>query len=175
MTEANHPLSATEKLTNAYNDMMERVKTGIEMLENNTAPRLHEAINKAQGLAMELDELTQEEAEKIGHYLKRDIEDAADYLTGPQGQELHDWLRFDIQQVEEKILASFLSVADQTKLDLIKLEQQAASMNTYHCGEITGIGTLACSACGKQIHFHKAGHIPPCSSCTGSVFTRVQE
>jgi len=156
MTKQNHPHSTTEKLTTAYNDMMERVKTGIEMVENDVAPRLHSAIDKAQGLAMELGELTHEEAEKIGTYLKRDIEDAAEFLTGPKGQELHDWLRFDLQQVESQIFASFLSVADQTKLDLMKLEEQAARTSIYHSGEITGIGTLACSECGKQIHFHKA-------------------
>lgn len=172
MTKQNHPHSTTEKFITAYNDMMERVKTGIEMVESDVAPRLHSAIDKAQGLAMELDELTHEEAEKIGNYLKRDIEDAADYLTGPEGQELHDWLRFDLQQVESQVFASFLSVADQTKLDLMKLEQQAASTSIYHSGEITGIGTLACSECGKQIHFHKAKHIPPCPSCNNRVFIR---
>ena len=175
MTEQNHPHSTSEKLIDAYNDMMERVKTSIEMIEKDAAPRLHEAIDKAQDLAMELGELTREEAEKIGDYLKRDIEDAADYLTGPEGEELRDWLRFDLHQVEEKVLESFLSVADQTKLDLMRLEQQAAEASTYHSGEITGIGTLACAECGKQIHFHKAGHIPPCSSCNHAVFTRVQE
>ncbi len=57
----------------------------------------------------------------------------------------------------------------------MKLEQQAASTSIYHSGEITGIGTLACSECGKQIHFHKAKHIPLCSGCNNRVFIRCSD
>ncbi len=175
MTQQNHPHTTTEKLIDAYNRMMDRVKTAIEEGEKGAAPRLHHAVEKAKEMATQLGELTREEAEKIGDYLKRDIEDAANYLAGPKGQEIADWLRFDIEQAENRMLDSFLSVADQTKVDLLRLEQEAAFANTYRTGEVTGIGTLACTECGKRYHFHKTGHIPPCAQCNNTVFTRAPE
>ncbi|MES9926605.1 MAG: hypothetical protein ABW158_00685, partial [Candidatus Thiodiazotropha sp. 6PDIVS] len=43
----------------------------------------------------------------------------------------------------------------------------------YHTGEVTGPGTLVCAQCGKEMHFKKTGHIPPCSGCKGTDFQRA--
>ena len=121
---------------------------------------------------MELGELTREEAEKIGDYLKRDIVDAAEYLAEPT-QELADWLRFDIELIEERLLEMFLSVADRTKVELLELQREAERADSWHTGELAGIGTLQCFDCGELLHFHATGHIPPCPVCNGTAFKRV--
>ncbi len=172
MTEPNHPHTTSEKLLIAYDRMMERVQNAFKETDKDAMPRLRHAIEKAEEIAANLGELTQEEAKKMGTYLQRDIEDAANYLAGPEGDELADWLRFDVEQVEERILEAFMSVADQTKIDLLRLETEALLPKTYHTGEITGIGTLECAQCGKHYHFTQTGHIPPCS-CGNTVFARV--
>jgi predicted nucleic acid-binding Zn-ribbon protein len=174
MPEQNHPHTTGEKLLKAYDRMMERVRQALGETDKDAIPRLRHAIEKAEEVTAELGELTREEAEKLGTYLQRDVEDAANYLAGPQGEELADWLRFDVEQVEERILEAFMSVADQTKIDLLRLETEAQLPNTYHSGEITGIGTLECTQCGKLYHFKQTGHIPPCA-CGNSVFSRVSE
>ncbi|TPW15332.1 MAG: hypothetical protein FD130_1221, partial [Halothiobacillaceae bacterium] len=172
MTDPNHPHTTSEKLIHAYDQMLERVRRALEEPTDGALPRLGQAIEQARQLAFEFDELTREEAEKIGDYIKRDIEAAANYLASPESDELANWLRFDIEQVEARILESFLSVADQTKLELLRLENEADLPATYHTGEITSIGTLVCGHCGKLHHFHQTGHIPPCSGCGNTLFAR---
>jgi len=166
--------TTNEKLVHAYNVMMARVKTAIEETEKGTIPAVSELVAKAQKKAVELEELSGEEAIKIGDYLKRDLDAAADYLASEETQELIDWLKFDIELIEERMLEAFLSVADQTKVELLALEERAAHADEYHTGEITGPGTLVCAACDKHIHFHQTGHIPPCPKCHATVYKRSQ-
>ncbi len=42
----------------------------------------------------------------------------------------------------------------------------------YHAGEITGPGTLVCTARGGELHLPQSGHIPPCPKCHGLYFKR---
>ncbi len=166
--------TTNEKLVHAYNTMMERVKQAIDEAGGEAGPKVSELVARAEKKAVELGELTAEEAVKIGDYLKRDLDAAADYLASEETQELIDWLKFDIELIEERILEAFLSVADQTKVELLALEERAAHADEYHTGEITGPGTLACVACDEQIHFHRTGHIPPCPKCHATVYRRSQ-
>ena len=166
--------TTNEKLVHAYNNMMDRVKHAIEEAGEETGPKVSELVGKAEKKAVELGELSGEEAIKIGEYLKRDLDAAADYLASEETQELIDWLKFDIELIEDRIFEAFLSVADQTKVELMALEERAAHTDEYHTGEITGPGTLVCTACDEHIHFHQTGHIPPCPKCHATVYKRSQ-
>ena len=161
-----------EKLVQAYNRMMERVKGSLERAEKAAAPRLRQAIDAAEEKAVELGELSREEAIKVADYLRRDLQEAGEYMAGPKGQELADWLRFDIELIEERMLEMFLTAADQAKLDMLTFEEQLIEATERHTGEITGPGTLVCQDCGEVLHFHEAGHIPPCPKCRGTVYQR---
>ena len=68
------------KLVDAYNRMMARIRDTIESAEASAAPTLQKAINMAKQEAIHLSEVTIEEAEEVGNYIKRDINDAAEYL-----------------------------------------------------------------------------------------------
>ena len=92
-----------EQWLDAYDDMMVRVKTAIEEAEEATLPKLQEFIHEARDKAVELGELTRDEAEKVAGYLERDLQDAGKHLA-ETGQELGDWLRFDMHQIEERLL-----------------------------------------------------------------------
>ena len=79
----------------AYQRMMERVKARIEELEQAEKaafPILSASIEHAAEKAVELGEITREEAQLIGSYLRRDLEDAGQYLT-TTGRDLRAWLR----------------------------------------------------------------------------------
>lgn len=167
--------SREERLIHGYNRMMERVRATLEKLGEHTTPRLREAIEQAKDKAVELGELTREEAERVGEYLRRDIQSAANFMASREAQELRDWLRIDVQLIEQSLLDMFLSVADQTKLDMLKFQEQLEEASEYHTGEVTGPGALACLNCGEILHFHKTSHIPPCPKCHGTVFTRDVE
>lgn len=169
MTEQ-HP-SPAERLAAAYNRMMERLHERMDDTEDKTAPSLEEGIKQAGNKAVELGELTREEAEKIGGWIKRDIEEATLYL-GDSGREFADWLKFDVGQVEERLLDALLSVADRTKLELAAFERSIAEHHTYKAGEITGAGVLECSACGEPMHFYATSAIPACPVCGETKFRR---
>ena len=160
-----------DRLVAAYEKMLERVDDTFEKAQETTLPALKKNIEHAREKAVELGELTREEAEKIAGYLERDMKDAGEFLA-ETGEEFRDWFRFDMGLIEDRLLEMFASVADQTRLELEKLAEQARQASTYHTGEITGPGTLVCSGCGKELHFKKTGHIPPCAKCHGTEYKR---
>lgn len=164
-------MSIEEKLVDAYNTMMKRIHTTIDKAEENAIPTLEHNLEEAEMRAIELGELTREEAEKVTGYLKRDVEEAARYLQ-ETGDEFSSWIQFDYALIEDAVKEAFMNVADQTKLQLEQLNEKAAEANGYHTGEITGIGTLVCENCGEKLHFKKTGHIPPCPKCHGTHFKR---
>lgn len=164
--------SPADKLLDAYNTMLDRVRHALGEAEQHTLPTLKHAVDQAMEKASELGEVTREEAEKIGGYLRRDVEDAAKFIT-EQGKEFADWARFDLEQVEKQAAEAFRAVADKTVLELKHLERQADVLGEWHTGEVTSIGTLKCTACGEELHFRATGHIPPCPKCRGTVYRRV--
>jgi ribosomal protein S27AE len=117
-----------------------------------------------------LESLSKDKVVLLKNYLKRDLTDAATYLS-TTGKTLQDWLGFDIALIESKLWLNFAEAADQTTLELIKLQEQA-SLQTYHTGESVGVGTLQCDQCGAQLHFHRPARIPPCGKCHHTEFHR---
>ncbi len=160
-----------DALGTAYEKMFERAAEHFHNVEEKTGPVLHKLVDEAKEKAIELKELSREDAEKLAAYLKRDLADATDYLL-ETGHELRDWLGFETSLVESSLLDLMLKAADKTTLQLLKLKETAREASVYRTGEITGAGTLVCDQCGEKLHFHKAGKIPPCPKCHATSFHR---
>ncbi|MCP3866609.1 MAG: zinc ribbon-containing protein [Gammaproteobacteria bacterium] len=163
-----------ERMTEAYESMLGRVDEMLEKAESRTIPTLKKSIEQAREKAVELNELTREEADKLAVYLERDMQDAARFLS-ETGDELREWWLFDVELVERRLLELFASVADRTSIELDKFANQALEASLYHTGEVTGPGTLVCVECGKTLSFHKAGHIPPCPGCRTTRYRRSNQ
>ncbi|HED32682.1 MAG TPA: hypothetical protein ENJ08_00500 [Gammaproteobacteria bacterium] len=161
-------------LNKAYNRMITRVRDRIESAEANTVPTLQRAIEQARKQAIHLDEMTLEDAEKVGNYIKRDINDAAEYLM-ETSHEFSDWLMLDIELIEQKVLELFLSVADKTRIELEQLSRPSCNtaLQLYRSGEITGPGSLKCIKCKQLVQFNTTSEIPQCKQCGGSEFKRA--
>jgi hypothetical protein len=160
-----------EKWLQAYDNMMLRVKTAYEEAEESTRPVLQRLIHKARDRAVDLEELTREEAEKVAYYLHRDLQDAGRHLA-ETGHELGDWLSFDIDLIEDRLMSVLSMVADRTRLEMLQFEQDIKEGPAWNSGEITGPGTLECDSCGTKVRFHATGHIPDCPNCKRTVFHR---
>ena len=160
-----------DRLVDAYERMLERAHEATGTAEEKTVPWLREAVADAREKAVELEELTREEADKIARYVERDIRDAAEYLAD-SGQEFRDWLEFDFSLLQDRFLDMFAGMADQTSLALKEIADRARQASIYHTGEITAPGVLECTTCGELLHFEKTGHIPPCAKCQGTEFRR---
>jgi hypothetical protein len=160
-----------DRMVEAYETMLERVGDGMDTAAHRTVPALRHALERARETAVELGELTREEAERIAGYLERDVRDAAHYLADT-GEELRSWFRFDLRLLEERLADLFAQVADQTSLQLREWAEAARRASVYRTGEVTGQGSLACVGCGHELHFARPGHIPPCPACQGTEFKR---
>lgn len=165
--------SNREKWQNAYDDMMLRVRTAIEEAEEDTLPALQRFIHNARDTAVELGELTRDEAEKVAYYVQRDLQDAGQHLAAT-GHELGDWLRFDVELIEERLLEALALAADHTRLEMLQFEQELKAGPTWNSGEFAGPGTLICDSCGNPLHFHSTGEIPACPNCSHTAYHRQQ-
>ena len=160
-----------KKWVDAYNKMMERLHHIREDAEEQTLPNIQRQIDAAKRHAVELKELTVDEAEMVAAYLRRDLHDAANYLENT-GKELSSWLTFDLQLVEERLWDWFTSVADKTRLELSQLTADSPVTKPYHSGDITTIGSLICLGCGEQLDFKETRLIPPCPRCGHTLYQR---
>ena len=161
----------TEGMSEAYEKLLKLSMKEFKLIEDKTGPLLHKLIDKTSEKLSELDELTKEESEKISNYLKRDLKEAANYMAD-SGNDFQKWLAIDADIIENYLFDLFKQAADQTTVELAKFKADAENAR-YHTGEITGPGVLVCDACGENLHFHKAGHIPPCAKCNATYFHRM--
>lgn len=165
---------SSDRLVQAYNRMAERVQQRMQLLEETEREVIEgwrHSIQHAADRAVELNELTREEAQMVAEYFRRDLEDAGHYLATTR-REMSDWLRFDLEYAESRLLDWFRSAADRTRLDMLEFNAQLERAGHYHTGEVAGPGTLRCDGCGKELRFSTSGRIPPCPQCHGTVFSR---
>ena len=161
------PLDA---LGEAYEKLYEHTAANIHKLKDFSDNGLHQIIEEARDRAVELDELSEVDANKLTQWLKRDLDDALRYLSA-SGHEIKDWLGFESSLLENELFNMFLETADKTTVELQQFKNNATHPE-YHTGEITGPGTLTCNECGEKLHFYRAGKIPPCPKCHSTVFHR---
>ncbi|MDM8569263.1 zinc ribbon-containing protein [Thiotrichales bacterium HSG1] len=154
-----------QNLVPAYRKMLSRA----EAADKKT---LHKRIEMAVETAIELEELSREEAENIGDYLLRDLQDAAKFIVSTE-QALVDWISFDLELIEERLLEMFSVMVDHSRLELDNLAERAHQAMEWHTGEITGLGTLYCANCSKPISFKKPNYIPACPNCESTLFKRI--
>ena len=160
-----------DRLVRAYESMLERVNDAAETAEKKSVPWLRETLMDAREKAVELGELTREEAEKVAAYVERDLHEAASFLadTGP---EFRDWLSFDWQLMQNRMLDMFAGMADQTSQALKGFADQARAASEYHAGEIVAPGVFECTVCGETVHLEKTAQLPACPKCKATTFRR---
>ncbi len=156
-----------DKFVEAYDSLMEHLYEIMDDTLHSVADALEIAKKKT------LEGLSQEEIDQVAGFLMRDIEHAAQSpASEKEDDSLTEWLKFDIALLENFALDAFSSIADKTRLELAKIENQAKKYHSYKSGEITGPGTFHCDQCNKQIAFKSTSQIPQCPDCKGKTFTR---
>lgn len=171
MTEKK-PNHSPERMAHGYERMMERARTLLAQARAGTLPSVPELIQHAKDTAVDLGELTREEAEHVGDYLQRDLEDAAKYLSYT-GRGLAGWLGINPDMLRAGLRDALDTMVDHTQLELDRLAREAQRASERHTGEVMGPGTLECTNCGERLHFRGSGHVPPCPRCRGTVFRRA--
>ena len=93
-----------DRMVDAYENMLERVDGWLKGAEN-AVPNLRQGIEHAREKAVEMDELTREEAQLIGNYLS-DLEDASQYLSSTD-RDRRTRLQFGVELLEDRMLDFF--------------------------------------------------------------------
>lgn len=163
--------SRAEKLSHAYHHTLERLRARLQAAEDQSLPLIQQGIEEAAETAAGIQSLTQEELDLLKAYVRRDVADAGAYLA-TTGADLRSWLRFDLEQVEERFLEWFTAAADRSRLEYLQFTATLEGASHYRSGEITGPGTLHCENCGHSLSFHQPQAIPPCAQCGHRVFIR---
>jgi hypothetical protein len=160
-----------DRLVDAYEAMLQRVHEAADSAESKTVPWLRETLANARERAVELEELTREEADRVSAYVERDLHEAASFIA-ETGQEFRDWVSFDWRLMQSHMLDMFAGMADQTGAALRQFADQAREASLYRTGEITAPGTFECASCGELLQLKRTGHIPPCPKCQATKFRR---
>ena len=157
------------KLIKAYSEFMQHLHETME----ETLHTFSEALEISKEKTSATNELTDAEIDKVSSYVQRDVEHATQDLPHQADEEtVAEWLKFEVELIENFALDAFLSVADKTRIELEKIKQLAIA-HTYHSGDITIPGTFICDDCGKEIAFKTPSEIPECPSCHGKTFIRI--
>jgi len=163
----------TDKLLKAFNHMVDDMHAALEKAENRVPASIEDAMKKAEQTSREFYALTQDEVKSISTQLKREINHARDYMK-TEGHEFNQWLKFDMQLVEDKFATFLKQAADKNWLDFQAFRDY--QQNTlYKTGEICVAGTLRCLNCGQEMSLKKNTRLPPCPKCHATEFERVVE
>jgi len=122
-------IKPAKHLTSAYNQIMKSMRETFEQDETNDIS-LQNALDLAKHQAVNLDELSIEEAHEIGEYIKHDINDAAEYMM-ETSTEFYDWQMLEIEVIERKVIKLFLTVADYTRLELELFSQRQPKNKSF--------------------------------------------
>lgn len=157
------------KLIKAYDELISHLYEALD----GTLHSIGEALDIAKEKTSALGGHTQEEINRVADYVMRDVQHAATSQTLEEEENsLSEWLKFDIDLIENFALNAFLSLADKTRVKLAALEIDAQQYHPYQSGDIASPGTFVCDDCGKKIAFKSTSAIPECPECKGKNFSR---
>lgn len=162
-----------DTLSEAYETMYGYVADDLHKSDNKTGLLIHELVDDARDKIKDLEEIAEEDAEKLAAWLKRDLDEVTNYVSETE-YALKDWLGFETSVIENALIHTLLETTDKATLALLRMKKTVHKPYNYHTGEIAGFGTLICDECGEKLHFHKAGKIPPCPRCHETSFHRIQ-
>lgn len=169
--ERNH---LSGKALEVYDRMLERVQTRLNEMQDTTLDTLKEEVEKAVEVEYELEEMTREEADLLGAYLRRDLEHLLHFVD-ETGEGLKEWLQLDISLLEHQLADMLFSVADKTRLDTLELNQKLdeRGVSQYISGEVATAGMFKCLNCGHMRCLTATSHIEPCEACGSHYYERV--
>ncbi|MDX1818275.1 MAG: zinc ribbon-containing protein [Marinobacter sp.] len=170
-SERNH---LSGKALEAYDRMLERVQSGLRQVQQTSLKTLDQEIQDAVEFEYELEEMTREEADLLGAYLKRDLEHLLHFVD-ETGEGLKEWLQLDMSLLEHQLTDSLLSVADQTLIDNLELRQKLENEDAGHyiSGEVATAGMFRCLNCGHMRCLTATSHLEPCEACGSHYYERV--
>ena len=172
--DAEKEKTASQKHVHAYDRMLQRAEQALASTTERSEATLEHALDTARKRAIELGELTQDEADRIHGFVTRDLYDVGQHQATEE-REVADWLRLGVLLVEKDVLNRFTRLAETAKVEFKHLQKAGNKLDEWHTGEVTTIGSLRCQRCGEVLRFDRTESIPACPKCQATVFERIRE
>jgi len=161
--------------TAAYDRVLKRLSSNLENAEIRSWDFLQQQIEEAVEVELKAEEMTRDELNLLGAYVKRDMKALGRY-SHMAGVGLAAFLKFDLNYLEERFMERFVALADRTRIDQELLREQLDhDSEQYITGELATAGTLECLACGMPHRLLETVVIEPCQKCGGNYFKRVSD
>lgn len=167
------PLASDADKTSFMHQLLSRVNKSLAQVEHHTVASMQHEIEQAVELEAAAEEMTKEEIDLIGAYLKRDLKHLSHFVSST-GKGLAEWLSFDVHLIEDKLLKSLLSIADKTTLEQEEFQQSLAeNKEVYMAGEQVLPGSFCCQLCGEPIQITTPSILEKCVACGRVDFQRT--
>ena len=118
-------MSLSEKFQNAYNSLLDKLTFRLKNAEDSSLHWLGEEISQIEQKGAELEVLTEHELEELQNLLKADVEQTAGYFND-LGKGMDAFIENDWPAIEATLTEKALTLADPSKIELLKLRLQAA-------------------------------------------------
>lgn len=115
---------SAKHLISAYNQMMAEMRQIFNLADQDDMT-LQRILDGAKHQVVDTGKASAEEAHEIGEYIKRDVNDAAEYMM-ESSAEFHNWPMLDIELIEHRVIELFLSAADHTRIEVEQFKQKPA-------------------------------------------------
>ncbi len=153
----------------AYDAIVERVSEQLKRTQDRGSDALNTALQRASEVSSIAGEFTSEQLERASGYVRRDLfslsenrERAAELVKG----------RLRPSRVKNSFLALAGEAFERAGSGLTRLSDRIERPLKFETGEVTGPGTLTCTACDSQMRFQNSGRIPPCPKCHKTSFKK---
>lgn len=155
-----------------YDRVLARLLTALESAELRSWDYLQEKIEEAVEVELAAEELTRDEMDLLGAYLKRDLKQLGFYAY-ETGEGIAAWLNFDLNVLESTLAQQLVKLANQTRIEQERLREQLANADDeYIAGEIAAAGTFVCLACQHVLQARETVVLAPCEACGAPLYRR---
>lgn len=173
MAEQNKP--GGKGFVAAYDRVMKRLETSLADAEIKSWDFLQEQIEEAVNVEQAAEQMTRDELDLLGAYVKRDMKALGRY-SHLAGEGMAAFLKFDLNYLETQVKESLMALADRTRIDQELLREKLDhDSEQYIAGELATVGTLECLECGMPHRLLSTVVIEPCQKCHSNYFRRVSE
>ncbi|WP_027966695.1 zinc ribbon-containing protein [Halomonas halocynthiae] len=170
MSEEQRHTENDQKLSDAYERVLERIKDGAGEL---SIERLQHELDEAVEFERDVQEFTRDELSLLRVWVERDLREMRGYLAAG-GESVANWLGIDFSQVSRRVADALLSIADRSQIEREQLEDDLeASRADYVAGEMAIPGRMSCTHCEAQVALDTLTRIEPCHQCGHRYFVRA--
>ena len=152
-----------------FEKLAARTRELFEQSVEKSRASLSAALDKAKQEMVAAGSVTAEKGEQLRSMVLRDLEATREELHSAVNKARQG---FDPSRIGFGVLGLMQSFAESVSDAFSDMAETLQSKRTYKTGEICGPGTLTCDACGKTMSMAQTGHVPPCSGCKKTEFSR---